>query len=132
METLHSTFADDDHRVPLMPLMLKCGELSNVARPFELADKWCKVLCEEFFRHGGLEMASGMQYTSPLNDREQLDKPWSHIGFYTFVCPPLSVVAARALPPLQANIDQVQSNLATQKAAGAAAVAPKESAPAPS
>jgi hypothetical protein len=66
-----------------------------------------------------------MEYTSPLNDREHLDKPKSQIGFYTFVCLPLYVVAARALPLLQVNVDQVQSNLATRKAAAAAA-APKE------
>jgi hypothetical protein len=114
---------DNDHRLMLMQVMLKCGDISNVSRPFELADKWCDVLCEEFFRQGDLEMASGMEYTSPLNDREHLDKPKSQIGFYTFVCLPLYVVAARALPPLQANVDQVQSNLATWKAAAAAAAA---------
>jgi GAF domain-containing protein len=115
---------DNEHRVMLMQVMLKCGDISNVSRPFELADKWCDVLCEEFFRQGYLEMANGMEYTSPLNDRKQLDKPKSQIGLYTFVCLPLYVVAARALPPLQANVGQVQSNLVTWKAAAAAAAAP--------
>jgi putative methionine-R-sulfoxide reductase with GAF domain len=116
---------NDEHRLMLMQVILKCGDISNVSRPFELADKWCDVLCEEFFRQGDLEMANGMEYTSPLNDREHLDKPKSQIGFYTFVCLPLYQLAARALPPLQANVDQVESNLATWKAA-AAAVAAKE------
>jgi len=106
-----------DHRLYIMQLVLKCGDVSNVSRPFELADKWCDVLCEEFFRQGDLEMANGMEYTSPLNDREHLDKPKSQIGFYTFVCLPLYQTAAKALPPLQANVDQVQSNLAVWKAA---------------
>jgi hypothetical protein len=99
---------DDKHRPLLMQVMLKCGDGSNVCRPFEPADKWCDVLCEEFFRQGDLEMANGMEHTSPLNDREHLDKP-------------LSVAAARALPPLQANVDRVQSTLATRKAAAAKA-----------
>jgi putative methionine-R-sulfoxide reductase with GAF domain len=114
---------NEEHRLMLMQVILKCGDISNVSRPFELADKWCDVLCEEFFRQGDLEMANGMEYTSPLNDREHLDKPKSQIGFYTFVCLPLYQLAARAIPPLRANVDQVQSNLGTWKAAAAAAAA---------
>jgi hypothetical protein len=120
---------NDEHRLMLMQVILKCGDISNVSRPFELADKWCDVLCEEFFRQGDLEMANGMEYTSPLNDREHLDKPKSQIGFYTFVCLPLYQLAARALPPLQVNVDQVESNLATWKAAAAAAAAKETVAP---
>ena len=116
---------DPKNRLMLMQVLLKCGDISNVSRPFELADKWCDVLCEEFFRQGDLEMASGMEYTSPLNDREHLDKPKSQIGFYTFVCLPLFKVAARAMPALQANVDQVESNLAKWKAASAAKEAEK-------
>ena len=76
-----------------------------------MANKWCDVLCEEFFRQGDLEMANGMEYTSPQNDRAHLDKPKSQIGFYTFVCLPLYQTAARAFPALDANGQQVQSNL---------------------
>lgn len=106
-----------ENRLKIMQLILKCGDISNVARPFELADKWCDVLCEEFFRQGDLEKANGMEYTSANNDREHLDKPKSQIGFYTFVCLPLYQLGARVFPELQVNVDQVQSNLATWKAA---------------
>ncbi|KAK8891910.1 hypothetical protein M9Y10_029132 [Tritrichomonas musculus] len=103
--------SDAQNRLKIMQCILKCGDISNVSRPFELADKWCDVLCEEFFRQGDLELASGMEYTSPLNDREHLDKPKSQIGFYTFVCLPLYQTAARVYPALEANVNQVQSNL---------------------
>ena len=107
---------DPEQRVLVMQMILKTGDISNVARPFELADKWCDVLCEEFFRQGDLEMANGMEYTSPLNDRSHLDKPKSQIGFYTFVCLPLYQAVAKAIPPLEVNVKQVQSNLAIWKA----------------
>jgi hypothetical protein len=100
-----------EHRLITMQLLLKCADISNVARPFELADRWCDLLCEEFFRQGDLESASGMEYTNPLNDRVHLDKAKSQIGFYTFVCKPLYEAAARAMPPLQANVRQLESNL---------------------
>ena len=104
-----------DHLLIAMQMILKCGDISNVSRPFELANKWCDVLCEEFFRQGDLEQASGMEYTSDLNDRAHLDKPKSQIGFYTFVCLPLYQATAQAIPKLQVNVDQVNSNLAIWK-----------------
>ena len=110
-------FEDPADRFTAMDLHLKCADISNVSRPFEMANKWCDVLCEEFFRQGDLEMTNGMEYTSPLNDRAHLDKPKSQIGFYTFVCLPLYQTAARAFSELQVNVDQVQSNLEIWKAA---------------
>lgn len=109
------TMDDNECRLLTMKMLLKCGDISNVSRPFELADKWCDVLCEEFFRQGDLEMAHGMEYTSPNNDRAHLDKPKSQIGFYTFVCLPLFEAMAQAAPELDVNVKQVQSNLALWK-----------------
>ncbi|OHT12155.1 3'5'-cyclic nucleotide phosphodiesterase family protein [Tritrichomonas foetus] len=120
--------SNEEHRIMLMRAILKCGDVSNVSRPFELADKWCDVLCEEFFRQGDLEMASGMEYTSPLNDREHLDKPKSQIGFYTFVCLPLFEVTARMLPELVCNVNQIKSNLEVWKKAAAEKAAAEEAA----
>jgi hypothetical protein len=108
---------DPKDRYTMMNLILKCADISNVSRPFEMANRWCDVLCEEFFRQGELESTHRMEYTSPLNDKAHLDKAKSQIGFYTFVCLTLYQMAARAMPPLQVNVDQVQSNLAIWKAA---------------
>jgi hypothetical protein len=99
------------HRMMMMQLILKCADISNVSRPFELADKWCDVLCEEFFRQGDLEKTRGMEYTSPLNDRAHLDKAKSQIGFYTYVCLPLFETTAKGIPELSVNVDQVKANL---------------------
>jgi hypothetical protein len=104
-----------EHRLLLMEIVLKCGDISNVVRPFKLADKCCDVLCEEFFRQGDLESASGMEYASLLNDRAHLDKPKSQIGFYTIVCLPLFQTCARLVLILECNVKQVQTNLATWK-----------------
>ncbi|KAH0789432.1 3'5'-cyclic nucleotide phosphodiesterase family protein [Histomonas meleagridis] len=102
---------NEEHKLMIMKIILKCGDISNVSRPFELADKWCDVLCEEFFRQGDLELENGMELTSPLNDREHNDKPKSQISFYNFVCLPLYRTAARALPQLEVNVKQIESNL---------------------
>lgn len=109
------TMQRHDHRVMLLYMILKCGDISNVSRPFELADRWCDVLCEEFFRQGDLEQAQGMAYTSDLNDRSHLDKPKSQIGFYTYVTLPMFQAAGKAVPALDVNMRQVLSNLSVWK-----------------
>jgi GAF domain-containing protein len=106
---------DPEDRLMMMQLVLHCADISNVSRPFELANKWCDVLCEEFFRQGDLEKTQGMEYSSPLNDREHLDKAKSQIGFYQFVCLPLYETASRAIPLLEVNVGQIKSNLAVWK-----------------
>lgn len=106
---------DDDQRLLTMQMLLKVSDISNVSRPFEIADKWCDVLNEEFFRQGDLEKELGIGLTSPLNDREHPDKPKSQIGFYNFICLPLYSVVARTFPELQVNADSVKNNLESWK-----------------
>lgn len=110
---------NQENRMMFMQLLLKTADISNVSRPFALADKLCDVLCEKFFRQRNLERAQCMSYTSDLNDRKHLDKPKSQICLYTLVCLPLYQVVAHAPSPLEAKVAQGQSNLAQLKAAAA-------------
>jgi GAF domain-containing protein len=107
---------NSDFRLLGLQLIMKVGDISNVSRPFEMADKWCDILNLEFFHQGDLEKASGIGLTSPLNDREASNKPKSQIGFYNFICLPLYTVVARLFPPLQVLVDSVKSNLERWKA----------------
>jgi 3',5'-cyclic-nucleotide phosphodiesterase len=100
-----------DHRLLAMKCILKVADISNVSRPFEIASKWCDILCDEFFRQGDVEKETGIGLTSPLNDREHVDKPKSQIGFYNFICLPLYQLTARIFPPLQVNAQSVKNNL---------------------
>jgi hypothetical protein len=72
-------------------------------------------LCEEFFKQGDLEKEAGIEFTSPLNDREHFNKPRSQIGFYNFICLPLYRSLARIFPELQVNCGSVQANLEVWK-----------------
>ena len=104
-----------ENRILALQLILKVADISNVSRPFDLANKWCDILNQEFFRQGDLEKSNGIGLTSPLNDRENSDKPKSQIGFYCFICLPLYQVLARIFPELQVNVDYVKSNLEVWK-----------------
>ena len=116
--------SNDDNRFLAMQLLLKVADISNVSRPFELADKWCDILNNEFFRQGDLEKETGIGLTSPLNDREHSDKPKSQIGFYNFICLPLYQVLAKRFPELQVNVEAVKSNLEKWKELAAANAPP--------
>lgn len=101
----------EDGRLLIMQLLLKAADISNVARRFELADRWCDVLCEEFFRQGELEKANGLEYSTPMMKRDTLNKEKSQIGFYNSVCLPLFHEVATFIPPLRNCYDQIKSNL---------------------
>jgi 3',5'-cyclic-nucleotide phosphodiesterase len=106
------TFSVEDPELRLLDLqvLMKVADISNVSRPFALADKWCDILNEEFFHQGDLEQAAGIPFTSPLNDREHANKPKSQIGFYNFICIPLYTILARLHTPLQVMLDAVKAN----------------------
>jgi GAF domain-containing protein len=103
--------ANPTHRLMAMTMLMKVSDISNVSRPFEIADKWSDVLCEEFWRQGDMELAQGLPISSPLNIRGAGNKPKGQIGFYNFVCIPLYQAIARIFPELEVNLDAVKSNL---------------------
>lgn len=106
---------NDVDRLEALELILKVADISNVSRPFELADKWCDVLSEEFWRQGDNELANGLEISSPLNDRKNVDKPKGQIGFYNFICIPLYGLVARIFPLLEVNLNSVKANLEVWK-----------------
>ena len=104
-------FKDPELRLLGLQLLLKVADISNVARPFAIANKWCDILNEEFFHQGDLEKET-IGLTSPMNDRNASNKPKSQIAFYTYVCAPLYNVVAKIYPPLQVNVAQLEANQA--------------------
>jgi hypothetical protein len=99
------------HRLMAMTMLMKVSDISNVSRPFEIADQWCDVLCEEFWRQGDMELAGGLAISSTLNERGTGNKPKGQIAFYNFVCIPLYAAMSRIFPELEANLQAVNNNL---------------------
>ncbi|KZC07930.1 High affinity cAMP-specific 3',5'-cyclic phosphodiesterase 7A [Dufourea novaeangliae] len=78
--------AEDRHFI--LQIALKCADISNPCRPWDISRKWSYKVCEEFFRQGDYERRLNLPVT-PLCDRHTTSIPKIQIGFIKFVVTPL-------------------------------------------
>ncbi|XP_048506638.1 uncharacterized protein LOC105685760 isoform X3 [Athalia rosae] len=72
----------------ILQIALKCADISNPCRPWEISRKWSHKVCEEFFRQGDYERQLNLPVT-PLCDRHTTSIPKIQAGFFKFVVTPL-------------------------------------------
>lgn len=85
-ETLDMRKQDDRHFI--LQIALKCADISNPCRPWDISKKWSQKVCEEFFRQGDYERQLNLPVTS-LCDRYSTSVPKIQVGFFKFVVTPL-------------------------------------------
>ncbi|XP_077584313.1 high affinity cGMP-specific 3',5'-cyclic phosphodiesterase 9A isoform X1 [Stigmatopora nigra] len=96
-------FDSKDHRDVLMMILIKVSDISNEARPMEVAEPWLDCLLEEFYNQSDVEKLEGLPVT-PFMDRDKITKPSSQTGFIRFVLLPLFVELANLFPCLEQHI----------------------------
>lgn len=129
--------------VQLMMILIKVSDISNEARPMEVAEPWLDCLLQEFYNqvnqprnteHGGngtpelthtfsffcpqsdVEKLEGLPVT-PFMDRDKVTKPSSQTGFIRFILLPLFIELANLFPCLEvkcAETRQIFSECTTQ------------------
>jgi len=72
----------------ILQIALKCADISNPCRPWDVSRKWSQKVCEEFFRQGDYERQLNLPVTS-LCDRQTTSIPKIQAGFFRFVVSPL-------------------------------------------
>ncbi|XP_049884844.1 uncharacterized protein LOC126379898 isoform X2 [Pectinophora gossypiella] len=77
-----------EHRHLILQIALKCADISNPCRPWEISRKWSLKVCEEFFRQGDYERRLNLPVTA-LCDRHTTSIPKIQTGFFKFVVTPL-------------------------------------------
>ena len=77
-----------DHRHFILQIALKCADISNPCRPWDISKKWSQKVCEEFYRQGDYERQLNLPVTS-LCDRQTTSVPKIQTGFFKFVVTPL-------------------------------------------
>jgi high affinity cGMP-specific 3',5'-cyclic phosphodiesterase 9 len=84
-------------------MMVKCADISNEARPADVAEPWLDCLLEEYFAQSDREKVEGLP-VAPFMDRDKVTKPGAQVGFIQFVMIPLFENLLKVLPELDANV----------------------------
>ncbi|KAG5482950.1 hypothetical protein LSCM1_06991 [Leishmania martiniquensis] len=76
---------DGGHRRLVMETLMKAGDVSNVAKPFDMSRMWAMAVTEEFYRQGDMEKEKGVEVL-PMFDRSKNNElARGQIGFIDFV-----------------------------------------------
>ncbi|XP_053652437.1 uncharacterized protein [Cherax quadricarinatus] len=81
---------DPEHRHFSLQIALKCADICNPCRPWEISRKWSHKICDEFYRQGDYERQLNLRIT-PQCDRYVTSIAKIQIGFIKFVVSPLFV-----------------------------------------
>lgn len=82
------------HRHFIMQIAIKCADISNPCRTWEISKQWSEKVTEEFFNQGDIERKYKLE-VSPLCDRYTANKANVQIGFINYLVEPLFVEWAR-------------------------------------
>ncbi|KAJ8955789.1 hypothetical protein NQ314_006838, partial [Rhamnusium bicolor] len=77
-----------EHRQFIMQIALKCADISNPTRPWDISHKWSIKVCDEFFRQGEFERKLNLPVTS-ICDQQTTSVAKIQVGFFKFVVTPL-------------------------------------------
>ncbi|KAF7585684.1 3',5'-cyclic-nucleotide phosphodiesterase [Aspergillus hancockii] len=101
------------YKTLLCGLLIKCADISNVARPWDVAEKWTKILQEEFANQGEMEKEVGME-TALFGGPPELGNTYKlatgQIGFMSIFALPLFEGVADILPDMQFTVEHIRNN----------------------
>ncbi|XP_049510369.1 cAMP-specific 3',5'-cyclic phosphodiesterase 7B isoform X1 [Panthera uncia] len=107
----------------MLQIALKCADICNPCRIWEMSKQWSERVCEEFYRQGDLEQKFELEI-SPLCNQQKDSIPSIQIGFMTYIVEPLfrewarftgnSTLSENMLSHLSHNKAQWKSLLPTQ------------------
>ncbi|KAM4521712.1 3',5'-cyclic-AMP phosphodiesterase 7B-like isoform 2-T6 [Odontesthes bonariensis] len=76
------------HRHFMLQIALKCADVCNPCRVWDLSRQWSERVCEEFYRQGDLERKFDLEI-SPLCDQQADSVPDIQTGFISYIVEPL-------------------------------------------
>ncbi|OCL04925.1 HD-domain/PDEase-like protein [Glonium stellatum] len=95
-------------------LLIKCADISNVARKFTTAERWASILTDEFSHQGvmeeELEIPSCLFGGPPVRDNI-IKMGESQIGFMNIFARPLFEAVADILPAMQFSVEEIINNM---------------------
>ncbi|PHH72854.1 hypothetical protein CDD80_4210 [Ophiocordyceps camponoti-rufipedis] len=120
----------DEHKVLACSLLIKCADISNVARQHDAALQWMHILSEEFSRQASmedeLEIKSSL-LAPPKKDMASLAK--AQLGFMNLFAIPLFQGVADIVPAMRYTVDELEINKRLFEQKLEEAKAPEEATP---
>jgi hypothetical protein len=102
---------DDDQRLLLLKLVLKCADMGAIARPPEVAQKSLQFVCEDFLKRGPIQKLAGIVYGSSLvQNRQSIDVSRSTPTVFASVIQPTFNTLLQFLPKMADFAKQVREN----------------------
>ncbi|KAF5308791.1 hypothetical protein FQR65_LT06024 [Abscondita terminalis] len=98
-------YSNKTHINLLSMVLIKVSDISNEARPMDVAEPWLDKLLQEFFKQSDAEKLEGLPVT-PFMDRDKITKPSSQCSFIGFVLLPLFEALGELFGELQDLIVQ--------------------------
>ncbi|CAG8493570.1 12724_t:CDS:10 [Ambispora leptoticha] len=98
----------DKERLTIIEALIKCADISNTARPYDIAASWTKVLLEEFWCQGDLEKKLRLP-VGPINGRD-ISQPDIQIEFIEQVAMPLFQSSQELIPEMNFCLGHLESN----------------------
>ncbi|KAI7832036.1 hypothetical protein BX661DRAFT_179696 [Kickxella alabastrina] len=95
-------------RAQLAASILKCADISNITRPFNVSQRWTRRLNREVTLQGNIEESLGMTRSIVV---DAANVPASQIAFYEACGRPLFNAVAELVPELQFMSDQLENNI---------------------
>lgn len=81
-------YSNKAHTNLLCMVLIKVADISNEARPMDVAEPWVDRLLQEFFAQSEAEKSEGLPVT-PFMDPDKVSKPGSQVRFIGLVLLPL-------------------------------------------
>ncbi|BDD54574.1 hypothetical protein MAP00_000180 [Monascus purpureus] len=106
----------DSYKALVCGLLIKCADISNVARPWDVAEEWTKILQEEFANQGEMEKAVGLEtalFGGPPEIGNVYKLATGQIGFMSIFALPLFEGVSDLLPQMSFTVDQIRTNQQT-------------------
>ncbi|KAI0448937.1 hypothetical protein F5B21DRAFT_77950 [Xylaria acuta] len=101
----------EDQKALICSLLIKCADISNVARRYDTALQWMNILCDEFSRQAAMEEEIGIQsslISPPKKDFMSLAK--AQLKFVRLFAIPLFQGVAEVLPQMQYTVLEIEKN----------------------
>lgn len=98
-----------EDRQMILNFLLKCADLSNVAKPRLLNDEWSNRVSDEFFMQADYERAHKYP-VAPHMDRTKTTRPRIAADFMDFVATPMFRILAEFLPASSMLMDYINLN----------------------